>query len=225
MLRDLIIWGATGQCKVLHEFIQRLGFNLVAVFDNKDGLPSPLSGIPIFYGQAGFERWLSNWNERRPSGLVAIGGSRGRARVEMQTYLAKHRIEPVLAVHPAAYVAETAILAPGCQILAHATVGTESRLGDACIVNTSASVDHECVLGRGVHIGPGATLAGCVSVGDYSFIGTGAVVLPRIHIGEDTIIGAGAVVTRDVPAGKVAYGNPAQVVRDNNETLNTHAKL
>ena len=31
---------------------------------------------------------------------------------------------------------------------------------------------------------------------------------------SDTVVGAGAVVTRDLPAGVVAYGNPARVVRD-----------
>ena len=33
-------------------------------------------------------------------------------------------------------------------------------------------------------------------------------------IGDDTVVGAGAVVTRDLPAGVVAYGNPARVVRE-----------
>ena len=32
-------------------------------------------------------------------------------------------------------------------------------------------------------------------------------------IGDDTVVGAGAVVTRDLPAGVVAVGNPARVLR------------
>jgi acetyltransferase-like isoleucine patch superfamily enzyme len=35
-----------------------------------------------------------------------------------------------------------------------------------------------------------------------------------VSIGEHTVVGAGAVVTRDLPAGVVAYGNPARVVRE-----------
>ncbi len=45
------------------------------------------------------------------------------------------------------------------------------------------------------------------------WLGGGAVVLPGVTIGDDSVIGAGAVVTRDVPAGVVAVGNPARVVR------------
>ena len=45
-------------------------------------------------------------------------------------------------------------------------------------------------------------------------IGINCSVLPRVVIGEHSIIGSGSVVTRDIPAGVVAYGNPAQVVCD-----------
>jgi acetyltransferase-like isoleucine patch superfamily enzyme len=35
-----------------------------------------------------------------------------------------------------------------------------------------------------------------------------------VTIGEDTVVGAGAVVTRDLPAGVVAVGVPARVLRE-----------
>jgi maltose O-acetyltransferase len=34
-----------------------------------------------------------------------------------------------------------------------------------------------------------------------------------VTIGEDSVIGAGSVVTRDVPAGVLAVGTPARVLR------------
>jgi maltose O-acetyltransferase len=34
-----------------------------------------------------------------------------------------------------------------------------------------------------------------------------------VSIGADTVVGAGSVVTRDLPAGVVAVGSPARVVR------------
>ena len=45
-------------------------------------------------------------------------------------------------------------------------------------------------------------------------IGGGAILCPGIEIGEEAFVGAGAVVTKDVPARKLAVGNPARVVRD-----------
>jgi acetyltransferase-like isoleucine patch superfamily enzyme len=46
---------------------------------------------------------------------------------------------------------------------------------------------------RGAKIGSGCTLLGHVTIGEYSFVG------------------AGSVVTRDIPANRLAYGNPAYV--------------
>ena len=34
-----------------------------------------------------------------------------------------------------------------------------------------------------------------------------------VRIGAGAVIGAGSVVTREVPAGAIAVGNPARVVR------------
>ena len=45
------------------------------------------------------------------------------------------------------------------------------------------------------------------------WLGGGVIVCPGVTIGENTVVGAGAVVTRDLPAGVVAVGNPARVVR------------
>ncbi|WP_374210635.1 sugar O-acetyltransferase [Dermatobacter hominis] len=53
-----------------------------------------------------------------------------------------------------------------------------------------------------------------ITIGDNVWLGGGAIVLPGVEIGADTVVGAGAVVSRDLPAGVVAVGNPARVVRD-----------
>jgi maltose O-acetyltransferase len=53
-----------------------------------------------------------------------------------------------------------------------------------------------------------------ITIGDNVWLGGGAIVLPGVTIGDDSVIGAGSVVTKDVPAGVLAVGNPARVVRD-----------
>jgi len=45
------------------------------------------------------------------------------------------------------------------------------------------------------------------------WLGGGVVVCPGVTIGADTVVGAGAVVTKDLPAGVMAAGVPARVVR------------
>ena len=53
-----------------------------------------------------------------------------------------------------------------------------------------------------------------IAIGDNVWLGGGVIVLPGVTIGDDSVIGAGSVVTVDVPAGVLAVGNPARVVRD-----------
>jgi putative colanic acid biosynthesis acetyltransferase WcaF len=52
-----------------------------------------------------------------------------------------------------------------------------------------------------------------IAIGCYVWIGTGATILPGVNIGDGAVVGAMAVVSRDVPAGGVVVGNPAQVVK------------
>jgi maltose O-acetyltransferase len=53
-----------------------------------------------------------------------------------------------------------------------------------------------------------------IVIEDNVWLGGGVVVCPGVTIGADTVVGAGAVVTRDLPAGVLAVGSPARVVRE-----------
>lgn len=76
-------------------------------------------------------------------------------------------------------------------------------IGDDCIIRQGVTLglrsldrlDEAPVLGRGVNVGAGAKVIGPVRVGDGA------------------AIGANAVVLKDVPAGALAIGVPAELVR------------
>ena len=53
-----------------------------------------------------------------------------------------------------------------------------------------------------------------ITVGDNVWLSSGVILCPGVTIGDDTVVGAGAVVTRDLPAGVVAMGVPARVLRE-----------
>ena len=53
-----------------------------------------------------------------------------------------------------------------------------------------------------------------IVVGDNVWLGGGAILCPGVTIGDDTVVGAGAVVTRDLPAGVIAVGTPARILRE-----------
>ena len=53
-----------------------------------------------------------------------------------------------------------------------------------------------------------------IAIGDNAWLGGGVIVCPGVTIGADTVVGAGSVVTRDLPAGVLAVGAPARVLRE-----------
>jgi sugar O-acyltransferase (sialic acid O-acetyltransferase NeuD family) len=207
----IILWGGTGQAKVVRPILEDSGVHVIAVFDDTEGLQAPFSDIPLLHGSR-FDEWRLGMGSERIGFSVTIGNPHGRARLRIAERLQGAGLVPVTAVHPTAWIAESAVVGAGCQILAGAIVAVEAVLGRHCIVNTRAAVDHECVIDDAVEIGPGATLTGCVRVGTAAWIAAGATVLPRVRIGADAVVGAGAVVIRDVPANTTVVGVPARAM-------------
>jgi maltose O-acetyltransferase len=111
--------------------------------------------------------------------------------------------------------------------------GYQIRIGARCFVNFNFfALDIAAItIGDDVQIGPNVQLltpthpldpdlrrakweaAKPITIGDNVWIGGGAIILPGVSVGDHTVVGAGAVVTRDLPAGVVAVGNPARVIR------------
>lgn len=52
-----------------------------------------------------------------------------------------------------------------------------------------------------------------ITIGDRVWIGGGVKVMPGVTIGADSVIAGGSVVVKDIPAGVLAAGNPARVIR------------
>lgn len=87
--------------------------------------------------------------------------------------------------------------------------------GLAIVIHDDAVIGDFTEIDQGVTIGGNARTAGVATIGAHVYIGAGAKILGPISIGDGAVIGANAVVTRDIPAGSVAVGVPAKVIRSN----------
>jgi acetyltransferase-like isoleucine patch superfamily enzyme len=53
-----------------------------------------------------------------------------------------------------------------------------------------------------------------VEIGDFTWI-PGAIINPGVRIGRNCVIGVNSLVTAEIPAGSLAAGSPAKVIREN----------
>ena len=209
--RQVVLWGGTGQAKVMRPLLAHYGARVVAVFDDTPNLVPPFPDVPLYHGWNGFTQWIATQKRDALGFCITIGNPHGRVRMALSEKLKAEGLRCTPAIHPHSFIESNVEIGEGCQIHAGAIIGAEARLGRQCIVNTNASVDHECVLADGVEIAPGATLCGLVHVGTNGWICAGATVLPGRTVHDDAVVGAGAVVIADVPSGMTVVGVPAVV--------------
>lgn len=124
-------------------------------------------------------------------------------------------------VDPSAVVNKRAKISPGATIMAHAGVGARCAIPSGVTLEQHVMMGPDCLFLTGDHpvpedgrfFGEYQPIHRAIVVEEDVFIGARVIVLPGVRIGRGAAIGAGAVVARDIPAGAVAVGNPARVVR------------
>ena len=86
------------------------------------------------------------------------------------------------------------------------SIGEGSLIGAGTLICDSDM--HEVPLGSSqpIKIAP-------IHIGSHVFVGTNCTILKGVTIGNGAVIGASSVVRRDIPAGVLAVGNPATVIR------------
>lgn len=156
---------------------------------------------------------IEDWkNFPDASFVVALGSPRDRkAIVEKMESLGK--VSFATLIHPSVqyskYVqfGEGTIVAAGCIITTHVTIGRHCNLNLGCTIGHDASFGDYCTLA------PQAIISGNVTLGAGIEIGTGATLIEKISVGSGSFIGAGSIVTKTLPESGFFAGSPARQIR------------
>ena len=198
----LVMIGAGGHAKVLHALALALGRSIVGVCDPQLVQQGQTfwRGIPVLGGDDALDKI-------DPATVELINGIgqcvRSQTRQVVYTNLRQAGFRFPVLVHPVAWVASTAKLAQGVQVMAGAIIQPDCCIGENSIINTGASVDHDCSIGANVHIAPGATVCGGVLVSDRAFVAAGTTIIQGLSVGESAIVGAGVVLLRSLEAEQI----------------------
>jgi acetyltransferase-like isoleucine patch superfamily enzyme len=119
----------------------------------------------------------------------------------------------------------------GRRTVLFAAPGASIRLGKNSGISSSRIIAHQTIqIGDGSLIGAGSLLCDSdmhglplgqdlpartapITIGRKVFIGANSTILKGVAIGDGAVISAGSLVRRDIPAGMLAGGNPAIVIR------------
>lgn len=206
-MEKLIILGAGGHARsVMDILIQNDDFDILGCIDP---VPGQVLDKKVIGNDEDLELYFTKGIRNV---FVAIGDNRLRNKLHQKVVSIGFR--PINVISKYAMISPRVDLGNGVCVMAGAVLNVNTVIGDNCIINTRSSIDHDCSIGRSSHIAPGVTLSGSVRAGEGVLIGTGASVIHGITIGDWACIGSGATVVKDIPAGVLAHGVPARIVRN-----------
>jgi len=158
-----------------------------------------------------FDTFLSSSEEGSRGFIIGVGNP-GVKRVLVEKALGSG-LEPLATViHPRALVQGAdcrigvgGLIAPGCIVTTHVT------LGDYALLNLNCTVSHDSVVGDYATLSPGCSVSGNVTLGSGVFLGTGTVVREQISIASRVTTGAQTCVVKNIDEpGITVAGVPAK---------------
>ena len=140
----LVILGSGGYGNTVLDIAEQLGYEIVAILDDKDD-KHPLSS---------YREYINDDTEF----IVAFGNNELRLSWCEKIFNDGGKLATL--IHPTAYVSPKANIGMGSVILPNSIVNTGTKVGVGCIVNLGAIIDHDCIIENGAHVCVGAIVKG-----------------------------------------------------------------
>lgn len=207
----LAIYGAGGlgrEVLILAQQIQKESLRWEEILFIDDIQPDrQLKGIPVLN--------FADAAKQNIEVVIAVGEPAVRAMLAEKVL--SRGIELATLIHPDVVLSECTRIGSGCVLCHNTCITCDVVLGSNVFMQPNSSVGHDCYIGNHTVISSFVTIGGNCHIGDHVFIGMSAAIRQKISIGKNAIISMSAAVFNDIQENAIAVGNPARVVRKNEE--------
>ena len=222
MKKKIIVIGAGQQAKVTIDNIEEqnkyqifglVDSNINNIYSNK------VYGYDIVCADSDLKKLIEE-NKDIEGYILGVGiGVDGSLKIRNKLYSNIDKlIEPVNIIHPSANISKRAIIGKGNIIEAYSKICNDCQIGNHCLIQSFSSVNHDQVIGDNTMIACNVTLAG-KSIGSNSIIAEGSSIGFKKKVGNNCLVMDGSVLTKDMPDNHLAYGNPAKVIKKNDNIM------
>jgi sugar O-acyltransferase (sialic acid O-acetyltransferase NeuD family) len=206
------IYGAGGTGKEVLDIISSMGLadqkNIAFVVDGEDFLPN-IGSLVV----RGFNELVQNFP--RSKIVIAVGEPEIRKLLSEKCNL--HGFQFFDSINAASYISPSAVVGKGSIFYPGSIISHDTKIGQNVMIQFNSVIGHDIEIGNNSVISSNVTIGGGGKIGDGVFIGMGSVIKEGISIGNESIIGMGSVVYNDIPDRVIALGNPARVMRNNQD--------
>ena len=171
-MKSFLIYGADGHANVLADLINLSGATVLAMFSDQP----PAGENPLI------QPYQNSLYKEVPL-ILGIGNNEVRQQLSATV---SHTFAVLL--HPAAYIAASAVIGEGSVVLAKAVVQVNSIIGKHTIINSGVVIDHDAVIGDYAHIAGNAYVGGGAIIGKGALIGQGTIIMRNAVIKQDEIV-------------------------------------
>lgn len=208
-MRILCVYGCGGMGREIADLAHQIKQWTKIIFVDDNMKDKVIDNVSVYT----FEEVLQNFDPLNLEFIVAAGEP--ALRKFLYERLEKNNLQLINVMYQNFNLSRFSSIQKGTIIHTGATVTVNVHIGKGCLINKHSVIGHDVTIGDYSVISPNVSIGGDVNIGSNCFLGSGAVIRNGLNIGENSIIGMGSVVLKDVEPNSVVAGNPAKVLRLN----------
>lgn len=173
-------------------------------------------GNSIYLGQLyTMDNLLKEFNSNDCEIIIATGEP--SLRKKLYTKVKGLNLKFTTLIDPSCIISNTSDIGEGVIVATNSFISSDVKLSDNVLINASTIIGHDIKIGENTAVSSFVSIGGATEIGQESYIGMGAIVKEQVEIGSNVIIGMGSVVHINIPDQVIAMGNPARIIRRNED--------